>query len=234
MSGGNVSRAADAERFAAAYRGLRADGSIQLALTRAKPPPEPPAWLKALGRWLSGVFRPVGRFFNWLSSFMPDAPYARILLWMVIALIAAMLLAMAWQRVRHGEWRLPRRRKAALAKAVDIAEEDWAPDAAPVRTWLKEADALAASGQFAEAIHLLLFRSVEDMARRRPQLVRPALTSRELARAEGVPGTARALFARIAAGVEASLFGGQPVDADEWASARAAYADYALPAAWRA
>ena len=164
---------------------------------------------------------------------MPDAPYARILLWTVIALAAAALLAMAWQRVRHGEWRLPRRRKARFATAVDVAEEDWAPDAAPVRAWLKEADMLAAEGRFAEAIHLLLFRSVEDMARRRPQLVRPALTSRELARAEGVPGTARALFARIAGSVEASLFGGRTVDADGWHAARAAYADYALPGAWR-
>ena len=235
MSDGNVQRAADAERFAAAHRALRADPDIQFALTRAKPPPEPPAWLKALGRWLQDVFEPVGRFFRWLSSFMPDAPYARIVLWTVIALAAAALLLMAYQRVRNGEWRLPRRRPRGLATGLDTAvEEEWAPGAAPVRQWLAEADALAVDGKFAEAIHLLLVRSVEDMARRRPQAVRPALTSRELARAPAVPGSARALFARIAAGVEDSLFGGRTVDADRWAEARAAYADYALPGAWKA
>lgn len=235
MSGGNVQRAADADRFAAAHRALRADPDIQFALTRAKPPPEPPAWLKALGRWLREVFGPVGRFFRWLSSFMPDAPYARIVLWTVIALAAVALLAMAYQRIKHGEWRLPRRRARALAVGVDIVPgEEWVPGSEPVRQWLAQADALAADGRFAEAVHLLLFRSVEDMQRRRPQAVRPALTSRELAHAVGVPDSARTLFARIAAGVEASLFGGRPVDAEGWAEARGAYADYALPGAWRA
>jgi hypothetical protein len=235
LSAGNVQRSADADRFAAAYRALREDGSVQFVLTGAKPPPEPPAWLKALGRWLGEVLQPVGRFFRWASSFMPDAPYARIVLWTVIVIAAAMLIAMVCERVRHGEWRLPRRRVRGLATAVaPIDEEQWAPQPAPVRAWLAEADALAAQGRFAEAIHLLLFRSVEDIARRRPQAVRPALTSRELAAAPGVPGAARALFARIAAGVEASLFGGRAVDAEGWAAARAAYADFALPGAWRA
>ena len=234
MSGEGARSAADGERFAAAYRELRADDSVQFALSRAKPPPEPAAWLKALGRWLDAVFAPVVRFFRWISSSMPDAPYARIMLWTVIALAAAAVLAMAWQRVRHGEWRLPRLRRRGLATAVEVSPEDeWAPTEAPVRRWLAEADALAAEGCFAEAIHLLLFRSVEDIQRRRPQVVRPALTSRELAQAPGVPGSARALFARIAASVEASLFGGRAVDADSWVRARAAYTDLALPGTWK-
>ena len=236
MSGGNVSAgAADADRFAAAYRALRGDDSIQFVLTRAKPPPEPPEWLRAIGRWLRDALAPVGRFFRWVSSFMPDAPYARIVLWTVIALAAAALIAMIFERVRSGEWRLPRRPVKGLATAVDPAdEEEWAPNAAPVRAWLAEADALAAEGRFAEAIHLLLFRSVEDIARRRPQVVRPALTSRELAAAPGIPGAARTLFARIAGRVEASLFGGRTVNAEGWAEARSAYADFALPGAWKA
>ena len=236
MAGANVSGAAvDADRLAAAHRALRDDPSIQFVLTGAKPPPEPPAWLRAIGRWLREVLGPVGRFFRWLSSWMPDAPYARILLWSVIALAAIALLAVAYQRIRRGEWRLPRRRVRGLATAADVTDEHaWTPAEAPVRAWLAEADSLAAQGRFAEAVHLLLFRSVEDIARRRPQAVRPALTSRELAGAEGVPASARALLARIAAGVEASLFGGRAVDAAGWADARAAYADFALPGAWRA
>ncbi len=236
VSAGNVQRAAaEADRFEAAHRALREDASIQFVLTRAKPPPEPPEWLRALGRLLRDALAPVGRFFRWLSSFMPDAPYARIILWTVIALAAAALLARVYERVRHGEWRLPQRRTSRTATAVDTAdEEEWAPDAAPVRAWLAEADALAAAGRFAEAVHLLLFRSVEDIARRRPAVVRPALTSRELAAAPGMPASARALFARIARSVEASLFGGRAVDAEGWAEARAAYADFALPGAWKA
>ena len=41
------------------------------------------------------MLQPVGRFLGWLTSFMPDAPYARIFLWTVIAIAAAALLWMA-------------------------------------------------------------------------------------------------------------------------------------------
>src|SRR3569623_3053163 len=122
------------------------------------------------------------------------------------------------------------------ARQVEVAaeEEAWAPDAAPAREWLEEADALAARGLYAEAVHHLLFRSVEDIKRRRPQIVRPSLTSRELAGASGIPTIARVLFARIARQVEISLFGGRAVGAEDWQSARAAYADFALPGQWKA
>ena len=134
----------------------------------------------------------------------------------------------------------PGRRVAAAAApprsvAVPVEEEEsWAPEAAPARSWLREADALAAQGRYAEAVHHLLFRSIEDIGRRRPRLVRPALTSRELAAAEALPPPARSLFARIAGLVERSLFGGRPVEAGDWTAARSAYADLVLPGTWRA
>jgi hypothetical protein len=125
-----------------------------------------------------------------------------------------------------------------LPRAVPVEElaleEDWAPEEAGARSWLEEADALAREGRFAEAIHHLLFRSVEDIANRRPALVRPALTSRELAASQGIPARARELFAAIARLVERSLFGGRPVDEGDWLQAREAYSDFALAAAWRA
>jgi hypothetical protein len=114
-----------------------------------------------------------------------------------------------------------------------MPEEAWAPEAAPARAWLNEADAMARQGRFAEAVHHLLTRSIEDIARRRPRLVRPALTSRELAAATDIPPSARDLFAGIARLVEKSLFGGRPVSAEDWETARAAYADFALPGTWR-
>jgi hypothetical protein len=222
-----------ADRFAAAHAALKADPSTQFTLTPAPPPPQPPAWLRHLGEWLLEVLRPVARFFDWISSFMPDAPYARIFLWSVIAIAAATLLLMAYQRIRHGEWRLPRRR-AARNTSIGVEEEAWTPEAAPARVWLNEADAMAAQGRYAEAVHHLLFRSIEDIARHRPRLVRPALTSRELAAADAIPPSARDLFAGIARMVESSLFGGRPVAADDWNTARAAYTDFALPGTWRA
>jgi hypothetical protein len=219
-------------RLAAAHRALRADPDIQFQLQPAEMP-KPPEWLLALSRWLGHALRPVGRFFKWIGSFMPDAPWARILLWTVLALAAAALLAALWIRLRDGSWRWPFRRRARPAEAAP-EEESWAPEAGEARAWLSDADALAAEGRYAEAVHHLLLRSVDDIARRRPRLVRPALTSRELAAATAVPTGARALFARIAGLVERSLFGGRPVSAEDWTAARGDYADFVLPKAWKA
>lgn len=217
--------------MAAAHEALKADSSIQFVLKPEPPPPEPPQWLRDAMEWLSGFFAPVGRFFDWIGSFMPDAPFARILLWIVLAAAALAFAVMIYRRIREGEWRWRRRRAAGVP--VEAEEESWAPEAAPARSWLREADALAAQGRYAEAVHHLLFRSIEDIARRRPRLVRPALTSRELAAAEALPPPARSLFARIAGLVEHSLFGGRPVEAADWTAARSAYADLVLPGTWR-
>jgi hypothetical protein len=231
VSGGNQA-ASRADRFAEAYKGLRADPSIQFNLTPTKPQPKPPAWLEALGRWLQHyVFEPIGKFLRWLGSFLPDAPYARIILWTVLAVAVLALVWAVYNRLRFGEWRL---RLSRLAPVTDIAvEEEWAPEEAPARSWLEEADALAREGRYADAVHHLLFRSVEDIAKRRPNLVRPALTSREIGAAEGIPSRARELFTAIARLVERSLFGGRPVGENDWIEARGAYSDFALAGAWR-
>ncbi|WP_443025406.1 DUF4129 domain-containing protein [Sphingomonas sp. RB3P16] len=221
------------DRFAAAHAALTADPSVQFTLQRAPPPPQPPLWLKQFAEWLVWALRPVGRFLMWIDSFFPRLPYARILLWTVLVVAVATLLWVVYQRVRHGEWRWPRRfGRRATQVALDEAQE-WAPEAAPAHEWLREADALAADGHYAEAVHHLLRRSIDDIARRRPRLVRPALTSRELSAADAIPPSARDLFAGIARLVERSLFGGRPVDAADWRTARAAYSDFALPGTWR-
>lgn len=221
-----------ADRLAAAHAALKADPTIQFTLQRAPPPPKPPEWLMQFGKWLGKVFEPVGRGLLWIAHRLPHWPYAKILLWGVLALVAIALVWAVYSRVRHGEWRWPRfvRRRPAVSQSIDAA---WEPDAAPVHEWLREADLLAAEGRYAEAAHHLLRRSIDDIARRRPQLVRPALTSRELSASPAIPGSARDLFAGIARLVERSLFGGRMVDAADWTQARAAYRDFALPGAWR-
>jgi hypothetical protein len=196
------------------------------------PEPKPPAWLEAVGRWLKHhLFERIGKALKWIGSFFPDAPYARIFLWTVLAVAT---LALAWaiyNRLRYGEWRLKLPR---LARAADLpAEEEWLPDESPARSWLEEADALARQGRYAEAAHHLLFRSIEDISSRRPNVIRPALTSREIAGSQGIPERARELFAAIARLVERSLFGGRPVSESDWLEARGAYSDFALAGAWR-
>lgn len=232
ISGGQQASAAGAVRFAHAWQAMRHDPSIQFNLAPVPLPPEAPAWLKAFFHWLGKILEPVGRFLAWLGSFFPDALYVRYLLWILLALGIAAILWALYNRLYYGEWsfRLPRR-----AGVTPIAEDDeWAPEESGARAWLEEADKLALEGHFAEAIHHLLFRSIEDIARRRPALVRPALTSRELAGSQGIPFRARDLFAGIAGMVERSLFGGRSVGEADWVQAREAYSGFALSSAWRA
>lgn len=226
------SAAAASQRFADAHRALREDSGVQFSMGPIPPPSPPPKWLLDFAEWLARVLRPLGRFFAWISQHMPQAPYARILLWTVIGAAALAVLWLVVERLRYGQWRVPRLRRSRAVAAPPV-EEEWALDAAPVRAWLDEADALAAQGRFAEAVHHLLFRSIEDIEHRRPNLVRPALTSRELSAASAIPRGARDLFAGIARIVERSLFGGRSVGADDWRAARATYADFVTAGSWR-
>ncbi len=194
-------------------------------------PPQPPAWLRAFFHWLGESLKLVGKALAWIGSFFPDEPYARILLWAVIAIGAAALVWAIYNRLRHGEWRWRVPLSAGTAQLA--SDEEWSPKEAGARSWLEEADAMARDGRFAEAVHHLLFRSIEDIIKRRPTLVRPALTSREIATSPSIPGQARDLFAGIARLVERSLFGGQTVGEHDWLQAREAYSGFALPAAWR-
>ena len=232
-SGGTIQDKVDqAERFAAAHRALRGDASVQFSLPPTPPDPKAPEWVRHLIDALNHFFAPIGRALAKFFALFPTGPFAQILLWTVLAVVVAGFGWMAWQRIRHGQWRWPNFRRTRLGAAV--ADPDgWVPDAAPAREWLAQADALAADGRYAEAAHHLLVRSVEDIARRRPMLVRPAITARELTVASVIPAPARTLFADIAALVERSLFGGRPVALHEWSTARAAYADFVLPQAWR-
>ena len=81
-------------------------------------------------------------------------------------------------------------------------------------------------------MHLLLYRSVDDISDRRPGLVRPAMTSRELAGAHDLPTVARHAFSRIARAVEISLFGGRAIDEGAWKECRSAYAELTVPQNW--
>ncbi|WP_300973359.1 DUF4129 domain-containing protein [Sphingomonas sp. LHG3406-1] len=222
-----------AQPFDQAWKSLKADETVQFELTPAPPEPRTPDWIEKFGEWLESVLRPIGRFIAWLFSWLPDAAYARILLITLLVAGALFLLWIVAVRVKEGEWKLPWRRDQPGAHEAAAADVEWQPEDMPARAWLDEADALAREGRFAEAVHCLLLRSVDDMARRRPDAVRPAMTSRELARSSLLPERARGLFAGLARTVEQSLFGGRPVAEPGWREARDAYAQFALAGTWR-
>lgn len=199
----------------AAHHQLLADKDIQFSLPGAIKiePSKPPAWLE-------GLANAIGNFFSFLG------PVAVYLFWIFLALVVGAIL---YYIIREfTDFTFPWQRKPA----DEEGEAEWVPDAAPARALLAEADALAAQGRFAEAAHLLLLRSVEDIERRKPNMLKPSSTAREIAAAQSMPEKARGTFGLIARHVEASLFGGRALDSGGWDQCREAYGRFALAGEW--
>jgi hypothetical protein len=198
-----------------AWRAVRDSVDLQFApvAPRPVPPPsQPPAWLNALGEALRSVFEPLGRL---LGMSWP------VLEKILLALTVLLVLFIAWRVA--ASWLARRRNRPAAAP-----EPEWAPDRAEALALLEDADRLAREGHFAEAVHLLLRRSVRHIAAARPAWLRPASTAREIATLSSLPDRARAAFGVIAARVERSRFARRSLDRGDWDAARSAYADFAL------
>lgn len=196
---------------AAAWDAVRADPATQFAPIKAPPPPQPPDWLTRLLKALAEMLRPLGEA---LGMSWP------VFKWLLLALAAAAVLWLAWRLLAPLlDWR-PR----------PAAEDDteWAPAAHEALALLEDADRLAAEGRFDEATHLLLRRSVSQIASVRPELIEPATTARELAALSALPHAARTAFGVIASRVEASRFALRSLGEGDWQAARGAYADFAL------
>ena len=201
--------AAAADRVAAAHQALLREPGLQFDFEAAPPPPPLPEWLRAFFRFLSG-FQPV----------------FEVLFWAAIAAVAAVILYFAVREVL----RYQRSKAGRETGASDVP--DWRPPVARARALLSDADKLAAEGRFAEAVHMLLFRSIEDIDAKRPHSVKPALTSRDILDLRGLPAGAREALARLVATVEWSFFGGRPVGAADFSMCRRAYEEFAFPDSW--
>ncbi|MEY4270463.1 MAG: hypothetical protein RLZZ58_1679 [Pseudomonadota bacterium] len=205
----------DPELFDAAIADIRAKGEIQTAFSKLpEKPPQQDGFLRDFFEWLDRLFAGSGGMF-------------KILIWTLVILFALAVLYRL--SPTFADWVGQLRRRAPVVDA-----EEGLVEAARARELLTEADALAADGRYEEAVHLLLWRSLEDIDRRRPDFVRPALTSREIAAAQTLPAVARGAFAAIARAVEHSLFGGNKLGAADWTACRTAYADLTVARNWAA
>ncbi len=199
-------------RFDQAHAALLRQHDLQFDF-RTVVPPKPPEWLLPLLRAIGHALKAI-------------APAFAYIFWGGLILGAAAVLFFLARELIGVTGFSPRSRPAKL----DAATSDWRPPAARARTLLRDADALAAQGRFAEALHLLLFRSIDDIDERWPNTVSPALTSRDIAGHQGLSDIARQTFMTIARAVERSFFGGAAVGEADFAECRKAYESFALGA----
>ncbi len=217
MNGGEAAiKGSRASEAAGDWRTVRDASDIQFSPIDIKPPPtlvpaEPPEWIKAVGRFLRWIFEPFGE--------QLDVSWGAFS-WVLSGLAVVAVLLLVWRLLVP----LLRDRKVVPAEAA----AQWTPDRDAVLSLLEDADRLAAEGRFDEAAHLLLRRSVGQIAEAQPDWLRPASTAREIAELPCLPALAREAFALIAGRVERSFFALIPLGADDWEAARAAYAEFAL------
>ena len=196
------------QKLAQAHEALLKTRGIQFDFAGAPAPPPPPPWLEPLVELLKAI--------------APVLPY---IFWGGVILGAALILYFIARELAPASWFRKKKAEAAVA--------DWRPEPEKARALLEDADGLAAAGRFEEAIHLLLFRSIDDLRARRPGAVKPALTSRDIAGLDALPAAPRDAFARLARAVELTFFGGRPAGADEFGAARRDYEAFAFAEGWR-
>ena len=190
-----------------------------LQLERPEREPEAPRAVKPPPRWLAAI----GQFLAALG------PVFQIVFYLAIAaVILGFLYFLFGEAVRM---RFGKSGKEKINNEDDVLIEI-RPDAKQARSLLEEADALAREGKFAEAVHLLLFRSIDDIQQRLDGGVPRSLTAREIGGLRNLPERARRAMNPIIQIVEYSFFGGQDVNESGWKTARASYEEFAFGEGW--
>lgn len=201
------------------YSDIRENADIQFSPIELKDiEPREPSWF---GEWLRGVFEWLGDVFSPVSGALASG--WPVLKWVLLAMLVAFAAYFAFRIIGP----LAFRGRNVSASEGEV-EPQWQPDRQESIALLEDADALAAQGRFDEATHLLLRRSVSQIAAARPDWVDPSSTARELAALPALSQTAQRTFAIISEAVERSLFALKQLSQEDWQTARAAYADFAL------
>jgi hypothetical protein len=205
----NESAAEASASFERAHRELLTDPTLQFSFERPEAPKPPPDWLE-----------PLVELFRILS------PILYYIFWAGVAVVAAMIVYAIVTEVMR---RFPQQR-ATLTVPAEIPKAEFHPAAARARALLEEADRLAAEGRYGEAVRVLLHRSIDDMDQAFPATIVPSMTSREISLLDYLSAQGRVTFVKIAQAVEASLFAGRPLTADQFADCRKAYESFVFEA----
>ncbi len=170
--------------------------------------PKPPNWSFRTPEWFAEIVR-----------------YA---LWIVVAAVIAFIAHFLFQEFGGGFH--PRavdpetRERRAVLRSSGAAKIN----ADSARDLLREADALAERGAFAEAIHLILLRGIEDVRNSLSEGLRPSLTTREIVERSKLEKRTAEAFRFIASAAELCHFGGRSATQRLYGECREVYARLAF------
>jgi hypothetical protein len=165
-------------------------------------------------------------FLKFLAKIWPNLSFLGYVGWGVVIIGALVIAFLIGREIYRQPWARKRRSRD------EGNASEWRPAAEAARNLLREADLLASEGRYAEAVHLILLRSIEDIGEHKPGLVRPAMTSREIGALRQLPAAARTTFVTIMQIVERALFAGLQIVAADFAQCREAYERFAFPGVW--
>ncbi len=158
-----------------------------------------------------------------LPEWMKPGPLTKTLIWIIAAVIVFLAVAYIIGRVTRAPW---------LTKIMRL--EDTPAETGASRTTLsefgvhstfEEVERLAHSGQFGEAVHLLLLLCFDVLRKNSPTARDAALTSREVLERARLPASTRTKLAFIVSVVEIGHFGGQNVDRSDYDQCLDGYRD---------
>jgi hypothetical protein len=162
----------------------------------------PPAAMDPADLSATADLSALDQLLRWLGKGGILASIVRLLA--IGAATVAAILAVLWLVKRFSE-------RGDVYGRAD-APQSMVLDVAP----LLEADTLAGQARFREAIHLLLLRTFEILARRAGSALAPGMTGREVLHRLGLPETVRPAIADLVDAVEATAFAGRSASLEDY------------------
>ena len=146
-------------------------------------------------------------------------------LW-ILAIVAGLALLYFVLRELRSFRRGTGRRRFDEVEATAVEGRGLDGDGQPGDGLLADADALAARGEYGEAIHLILMHSLRRLEEVGEQVIGRSLTAREIVRRSTIAERARGLLSRIVGASELAHFGGRQADAEDYRSCREAFRQF--------
>lgn len=165
----------------------------------------------AVGRFREWLYNLLDRFFSSLVRFGSHAPW---IVWLLrILSLAAICTALAWFLLRI-------ERRSRIRLIPDVEPAPGAPSAREWQLWLRDAQAMAANGQWREAIHFLYWAAIARLESKRLWPADRARTPREyLALLSGTDPRKSNLTA-LTRNFERTWYGGRTAEASDFNAAR--------------